>query len=114
LDVPITGFLAGDAVITPGIVVFGLIGKTEVVRRCTLKFTHPVDIEAITITAQHPSIKGDLAKDENVPGQFVMIARASLPEERGNRLLQGNIVGMDGDGTTVFCIPYTGVVNIMD
>lgn len=114
LDVPVTGYLSGDAVITPVQLVFGSIAKAEVVRSCTLKFNHPVDIAEIKVTAEHPSIKVEVAKDENVPNQFIMTARASVPDTMSGKLLQGSIVGIDIDGTSIFHVPYTGIVNIMD
>ncbi|NQT17778.1 MAG: DUF1573 domain-containing protein [Planctomycetes bacterium] len=112
LNVPVKGFLSGDVVVIPGQLVFGLIGKTEVVRSCTLRFNHPVDVAGVRVAAEHSSIKVELAKDENVPNQLVITARAGLPEEMSIRLLQGNIMGVDAEGATICCVPYTGVVNI--
>jgi uncharacterized protein DUF1573 len=112
LEVPVTGFLSGNVDITPGRLVFGLVGKTEIVRRCTLRFNHSVDLAEVKVTAEHPVVTAELAKDENASNQFVLTARAVLSDEvPDQKLLEGSIRGTDAGGTATFCIPYTGVVD---
>jgi hypothetical protein len=111
LEVPVTGYLSGDVTATPPLLVFGLLSKTEIVRNCTLKFNHPVDMAKIKVAAEHSSVNVEVVLDQKVPNQFNLTARASLPEKISDKLFQGNISGVNNDGKTIFCIPYSGVFN---
>lgn len=113
LEVPVTGYFSGDVMVTPTILNFGIITKKEIVRSCTLQFNHPVNIARIKVAAEHSSVKVGIAGDENVPNQFVMTARACLSEKMlASKLVQGTIAGIDGEGATIFRVPYVGVINI--
>ena len=109
---PVTGFLSGDATVTPAILNFGVVATSDIVRSCSLKFNRPIDIEGIKLTTPHSFIKAEIAKATDCSDQWTMTVRASLPEKVSDKLIQGRIVGSNADGTIMFMVPYTGILNV--
>jgi hypothetical protein len=107
LEVPVTGYLSGDVEIIPAQLVFGRVGKEQVVRNCTLTSSKDaIDPSKIQCSADHEWIKIQLKNSKEAPGQIALTASISLPEKITDSLIEGNITGKDETGKIVFSVPY--------
>jgi hypothetical protein len=106
LEIPISGYLAGDVDIVPSNIVFGRVTQNEVVRTSTLTFkTQSIDAAKITCVADHDFIELRF-EPSNAPNRFVLTATITPPVKDTNQLVEGRIVGIDESGEVIFSVPY--------
>ena len=105
LEVPVTGYLAGDVEIIPPNIVFGRVAQNEIVRTCTLTFKKPnIDAAKIKCAADHSCIQ--VAFEKSKGGQLVLTAKIIPSPDIADQLLEGEIVGINESGEAIFSVPY--------